>query len=1182
MKKILFLLTAICLFAACDKKDSEQGSLSIGTAVTITEANFSPIGSRVKFAVSAESEWSISTPNWITATPSSGRRGTTEVTLETRVNTVEMDRHDVVVVSLNGGAQQETIEVHQPTPYLNIDRWTIPYTWDYSQSFSNTPEVITVESNIDWRLEEVSYSMVEAAAVNRYVATAPPIHTEQLADVLNRWLICSTMSGEGDASLTFIPATYNISDAPYELVLRLSGPHTDGYGQSVNPIFTRDLQFSQANLRFLVDVLDSDNDQSRSFAACNNAMVPITVNSELNWYVQSKPDWVSVTPDAGNGSVSLSQSQFGIPAANPTLEQRSGEVVIVADAGTNPLPERVITITQDPYQFDLDSDATGHANVDTATNTIGVTSSGAWQVDPASIPEWVSVTTGSGVGLEYEGGAWGEAFSYTIPSQNLELEDRTATLVVKSVENGNSLEHDFTIRQDKFIFEASFGEILTMSTDYHSGWVQSSGDWAITAVTYDGSPVQDWLEFESMTGSAGQTYINYRATSINTSDEDRVAQVTVRSLTHEQAGRTLEQTYEIKQRKYTFDPTPAGGTSFSDVAFWTSTHAITLDASVNWTVETPDWVTASAYEGAGSTTLYFTLSPNTDASSRSGEIKLTGSRQDTFVYPITQSGYTFYVNVNDEVDVPVEPSNFTFDVVSSGYWNISLWEGSVSFNPASGEGRDQQATVTATTEWNPDLTERRMRVSVVDEPTGQSKMFTIVQAPYVFDSTAESFDYPTLNPQTSSFDVVCSGAWVLQNVPSWISVSRTSGTGNATLVITPQNNVNTSARSATFRVYSSVGGHTKNITVSQDAYEFDSSSESYSYAALETKSNTINVTSTGAWSVVNAPSWLTFSKQSGASSGSFTITSTRNTSASARSATFYVQADLNPSLRKPISVSQEAYIFTVDQTELFYNGLAGVYTDFTLTSTGGWTASTDQSWLKLDKSSGTGNATITATITTVNPTASQRTATITLTSTDDSSRQVTIEVIQHGYEFTTNTTSLTMGALAGVSANFTLTSTGDWTATTSESWLTLDKTSGTENATITATISTVNPSASNRTATITLTSVDDPNRKVTITVTQSGYAFSVNNATLSVGNAANSNGQISLTSSGSWTASLNQSWLTVSPASGTGNATVTMTATAANTATSTRSATVTFTSTDDRNRTATVTVTQAAASAQNQ
>lgn len=1089
MKKILFLLTAICLFAACDKKDSEQGSLPIGTAVSITEANFSPIGSRVQFAVSAESEWSISTPSWITASPSSGRRGTTEVTLESRLNDARVDRHDVVIVSLYAGSQQETIEVHQPTPYLEIDRTTIPYTWDYSQSFGNTPEEISVTSNIDWRLDEVSYSMVEAAAVNRYAATASSLIIEQLTDVLSRWLMCSTMNGTGDAVLTFIPATYNISDAPYSLVLRLSGPHTDGYGQTVEPLFDYELQFSQANLRFLVDVLDSDDDQTRSFAACNNAEVPFTVNSELDWQVQSKPDWVSVAPDAGTGSTSLSQSQFGIPAANPTLEQRMGEVVIVSNAGTNPLPERVITITQAPYRFDLDSDAAGHANVDTGTNTIGVTSSGAWQVDPESIPEWITVTDGSGAGIEY--GVPTAAFNYTIPSQNLELEDRTATLVVKSVENGNSMEHDFTIRQDKFIFGASFDEILTMSTNYQSGWVQSSGDWAITAVTYDGSPVQDWLEFESMTGSAGTTFINYRATSINTSDEDRVAQVTVRSLTHEQAGITLEKTYEIKQRKYTFELTPAAGTSFSDVAYWTSTHSISLDASVNWTVETPDWVTASAYEGAGSSTIYFSLSTNTDASSRTGNIKITGSREDTFDYPISQSGYRFSVDVDDTVNVPVEPSSITFDVLSSGRWNVYAWEGDISFSPTNGEGRDQQKTVTASMGWNPELNERSMRVSVTDEPTGQNKTFTIVQAPYVFDSTAESFEYPTLNPQTSSFDVVCSGSWVLQNVPSWISVSQTSGSGNATLVITPQNNVNTSERSATFRVYSSVGGYTKNITVSQAAYEFDSSSESYAYAALDTKSNTINVTSTGAWSVVNAPSWLTFSKTSGASSDSFTITSTRNTSVSARSATFYVQADLNSSLRKQISVSQEAYLFTTNTTSLVYDAFAGS-SDFTLTSTGSWTASSNQSWLTLDKASGTGNATITATISTVNPTASSRTATITLTSTDDSSRTVRINV------------------------------------------------------------------------------------------TQSGYTFTVNNATLSVGNAANSNGQISLTSTGSWTASSNQSWLTVSPASGTGNATVTMTATAANTATSTRSATVTFTSTDDRNRTATVTVTQAAAPAQNQ
>ncbi len=1180
MKKILFLITAICLFAACDKKDSEQGALPVGTAVSITSAEFSPIGSEVDFAVSADSEWSIVAPAWVSLSKTSGKSGTTEITMHVELNDERVNRSGMVTITAADRSFSETIEVSQATPYLNVDRWTIPYTWDYCQTFGNIAEEIHVESNVDWVIEEVSYTMAEAAAVNRYAMTVPPIFTEELADVLNRWLMVSQMEGMNDAVLTFIPATYNISDAPYELQLRLYGPLRDGFGRQVSSDkqYEHFFNFTQANLRFLIDIVDSDDDQTRRFAACNNSDVAVSVNSELNWSVQSKPDWVTVTPDTGTGSTMLSQSNVNINGANPTTEERSGEIIFVPESGTDPLPERVITVTQAPYVFDLGFDSELHSNFDDVERSCDVYSSGAWQVDPASVPEWVSMVVSSGVGIEY--GAESAAFSYRIPEQNLELEDREVHLRVQSVEAGNTMEHDFLIRQEKFIFDAAFEEILTMSTEFHSGTIYSTGDWEISSVTYEGSPVQDWLEFQTTSGS-GEMSINYRATSINTSEEDRVAQVTIKSMTHERAGRQLEKTFVIKQRKYTFNLLPNSGTTFSDVAYWTQSHTVTLDASVNWTVEAPEWVTASKYSGAGNETLTFTMQTNPTGNSRTGQIKITGSRNDTFVYNVTQSAYLFTVDAETTYQMPVEPATFTIGVLSSGPWYISQGEGDNTFSPDRGDGRDENATVTVSTNWNPDLTERTMRISVYDEATSQSSMFTIVQAPFLFDSDPESFDYPTLDPSQSSFDVVCSSDWTLMNVPSWITPSQRSGSGNATLTITPSNNIDILPRSETFWVQSSVGGHQKMITVSQDAYEFDASSVSFSYEALETTTNRVDVTSTGPWIVDGVPTWITLSKSSGETHDSFTLTPTRNTASTSRSVTFNVRATLNSTLRKQVTVTQAAYNFSSNVTSIELNAFANATGAFTLTSTGSWTASSNQSWLTLDKTSGTGNATINVTTTSVNPTEAGRTATVTLTSTDDSSRTVTITVRQQGYNFSANTTSLTLNATAGSYSDFTLTSTGSWTASSSQTWLTLDKTSGTGSTTIRATVSTVNPTNADRSAQITLTSTDDPNRKVTITVTQSGYQFAVGATTLSVGNAANSTGQIALTSTGGWTASSNQAWLTVSPASGTGNATVTATATAANTATSTRTATVTFTSTDDSNRTATVTVTQAAAPTQN-
>jgi hypothetical protein len=88
-----------------------------------------------------------------------------------------------------------------------------------------------------------------------------------------------------------------------------------------------------------------------------------------------------------------------------------------------------------------------------------------------------------------------------------------------------------------------------------------------------------------------------------------------------------------------------------------------------------------------------------------------------------------------------------------------------------------------------------------------------------------------------------------------------------------------------------------------------------------------------------------------------------------------------------------------------------------------------------------------------------------------------------------------------------------------------------------------------------------------------GPSLSVSPTSVSVAAAANSTGTFNITSNTSWTVSSNQTWLTVSPTSGSNNGTVTVTA-QQNTGTSTRSATVTVSGTGVSSQA--VTVTQAA------
>ncbi len=178
---------------------------------------------------------------------------------------------------------------------------------------------------------------------------------------------------------------------------------------------------------------------------------------------------------------------------------------------------------------------------------------------------------------------------------------------------------------------------------------------------------------------------------------------------------------------------------------------------------------------------------------------------------------------------------------------------------------------------------------------------------------------------------------------------------------------------------------------------------------------------------------------------------------------------------------------------------------------------------------------------------------------------------------TTNNLTLSSSAVSlasGASSSaVTVTANVSWTITDNQTWLTVSPTSGSNNGSFTVS-ATANTGTAARTGTVTVTG---GSLTRTIAVTQA--APTANNLTVSVTTAslaaAASSSTFTITSNVSWTVTDNQTWLTVSPASGSNNATVTISATA-NTAAASRTGTVTVTG---GSLTRTIAVTQAGTTA---
>jgi len=150
-------------------------------------------------------------------------------------------------------------------------------------------------------------------------------------------------------------------------------------------------------------------------------------------------------------------------------------------------------------------------------------------------------------------------------------------------------------------------------------------------------------------------------------------------------------------------------------------------------------------------------------------------------------------------------------------------------------------------------------------------------------------------------------------------------------------------------------------------------------------------------------------------------------------------------------------------------------------------------------------------------------------------------------------TSLSFGSGAS-SSPLTVTANVGWTVTDNQTWLSVAPTSGTSNGTFTVSAN-ANTATTNRSGTVTVTGGGITRQIVVTQAAQTANSLTVAPTSLSLGSAASSS-SIAVTANVSWTITDDQSWISVSPTSGTNNGSVTVSA-VANTGTASRGGAVT-------------------------
>lgn len=500
-------------------------------------------------------------------------------------------------------------------------------------------------------------------------------------------------------------------------------------------------------------------------------------------------------------------------------------------------------------------------------------------------------------------------------------------------------------------------------------------------------------------------------------------------------------------------------------------------------------------------------------------------------------------------------------------WTASSDQSWLAVAPASGTG---DATLTFTAEANPLASTRSATVTVVG--TGvTATTITITQAAGAATlAVSPSITSLAKTAGSTSATVTSNTDWTAQSDQTWLTLSAASGAGDATLTLTATANPTVAERTATITL-KATGVTDQTITITQAAGDAVLAVSTPVVSLDKTvDSETIYITSNTAWGAASDQTWLSIASGTGSTNDGFVATATANPTIAERTAIVTILA-AGISSPTTVTITQAAGDATLAVSQNAFNmGKEAGDKSVNVTSNSDWTANSDQTWLTVSSTSGTGDATLTFTAE-ANAMDAERTATITLKVTNAKDQVIT--VIQAGSTALTIAANMLNMAKTVDTKNVAITSNTAWTAESNQTWLTLSPASGAGDAILELSAE-ANATITERTAIVTLKTTGLTDRTITVTQVAGDATLAVAPTTALFTQSAGST-SATITSNTDWTATSSQSWLTLSTSNGNGNAALTLTVTE-NTTDSPRTASITLKATGAADQT--IAVTQIAAS----
>ena len=316
--------------------------------------------------------------------------------------------------------------------------------------------------------------------------------------------------------------------------------------------------------------------------------------NDCPWTAISNENWITITSDtsgSGGGPVTYSVS------TNTGTSQRTGRMTIASQSFT--VSQSGTSCTYSILPTSQSFGASGGAGSVSVTAPIGCN----WIA--TSYESWITITSGSS-------GSGSGPVNYSV-SANTDTGQRTGRMSIAGqiftvIESGVSCSYSISPTNQSFGSSGGSGSV-SVTTQSGCPWTASSN--------------ANWIMITSGSSGSGSEPVNY-SVSANTGTSSRTGTTTIAGQTFTVSQSGVSCTYSISPTSQSFDS--SGGTGGVSV---------TTQSGCLWTATSHDgWITiTSGSTGSGSGPVNYSVSANTDTSSRTGTMAIAGK-----IFNVTQSG----------------------------------------------------------------------------------------------------------------------------------------------------------------------------------------------------------------------------------------------------------------------------------------------------------------------------------------------------------------------------------------------------------------------------------------------------------------------------------------------------------------------------------------------------------------